>query len=154
MDIVGMYAGFMIAVLNVVLLGSIVYMRWKVGTMRAWLSTTGMVFASGLERQKTTDRSGYEREVDIPVVHYSYQVGGQLYESTRVTFGPEPLEAGKEVPTVRYPTGAQVTVFYDPQNPREAVLERKAPLQAALWLILGLMDFMICLASVWGKFQK
>jgi hypothetical protein len=44
----------------------------------------------------------------------------------------------------RYPIGAQVMVFYDPQNPSDAVLERKAPAQWILWLVLAIMDLMLC----------
>jgi hypothetical protein len=44
----------------------------------------------------------------------------------------------------RYPAGAQVMVFYNPQNPSEAVLETKAPAQWIMWLVLVIVDVMLC----------
>ncbi len=153
MDLSTLYGVFVLLVLNVVFLGSILYLNRRAATINRWPSTMGMVFNSGMEKRKI-EEDGHVHYVDCPIVHYSYEVKGQLYESTQVTIGPEVQEKGIESPIVRYPTGAQVMVFYNPRNPGEAVLERRAPLQGALWLIVGLMDFLICLALVWGKFQK
>ncbi len=144
---------FTIVGLNAAFLVGILYLNRKAAAINRWPSSMGMVFTSGMEKQKIKDH-GHVRYVDCPVVHYSYEVNGQLYESTQITIGPEVQEKGIASPIVRYPIGAQVMVFYNPRNPAEAVLERRAPLQGALWLIVGLMDFMICLALVWGKFQK
>lgn len=35
-------------------------------------------------------------------------------------------------------------VFYNPQNPPDAVLERKAPAQWLMWFILILFDCILC----------
>ncbi len=145
---------FVLLVFHVALLSGILYLNRKAAAINRWPSTMGMVFTSGMERQKTKDEHGHVEYVDIPVVHYSYQVNGQLYESTETTIGPEMAEKGIPSPIVRYPTGAQVTVFYNPRKPAEAVLERRTPLQGLLWFMLGLMDFTICLVLVWGKFHK
>jgi hypothetical protein len=35
-------------------------------------------------------------------------------------------------------------VFYNPQDPSDAVLEKKAPAQWLLWLVLVVTDVMLC----------
>ena len=44
----------------------------------------------------------------------------------------------------RYTVGVQVMVFYNLQNPSEAVLERKAPAQWIMWLLLAVFDCALC----------
>lgn len=64
------------------------------------------------------------------IVKYAYTVMGQTYESDKLSTadlsglkltGPE--SSAKQV-TKQYPKGLQVNVYYDPQNPAQAVLER------------------------------
>lgn len=51
---------------------------------------------------------------------FSYEVGGQVYRSRRVSVGPVDTQALAR----RWERGAQVTVYYDPHDPRAAVLIR------------------------------
>ncbi len=45
----------------------------------------------------------------------------------------------------RYPAGAQVMVFYDPQKPSDAVLERNMPAHIKwMWVALVLTDLFLC----------
>ena len=52
------------------------------------------------------------------------------------------IGAGKVA--ARYPVGAHVQVFYDPQKPSEAFLEKKAHGQILMWIILVILDFSLC----------
>ena len=79
-----------------------------------------------------------------PAVQYSYQAVGQAYEGSRIAPGPEVGGSGAGKVVARYPAGAQVMVFYNPQNPSDAVLERKAPAQWLMWFILILFDCVLC----------
>ena len=65
-------------------------------------------------------------------------IGGELAP------GPEVGGTGARKVVARYPAGAQVMVFYNPQNPSEAVLERKAPAQWLMWLLLVVFDCSLC----------
>jgi hypothetical protein len=58
-------------------------------------------------------------------VKYAYQVGGRDYRSTRLYVGRPVLGGSKMAQDIlaRYPTGASVSVFYNPANPAEAMLE-------------------------------
>ncbi len=72
--------------------------------------------------------SEYHME-EFPMVVYEYEVGGTKYLSNRVraqdASGPTLGGALYANPLLkRYPKGATVTVYYNPQNPKESALER------------------------------
>jgi len=126
-------------ILNIVFLTIIFFMRRRMATVSQWPATMGNVIMSTVERRSSED--GY---TDYPVVQYSYQVGGQAYQSYKLAPGPEMGGTGARKVIAKYPAGAQVMVFYDPRNPAEAVLERKAPAQWLMWLILAIFDVTLC----------
>jgi len=130
---------FVLFILNVIFLAIIFFMRKRMATVSKWPSTMGNVMMSTIERRSTSD--GY---TDYPVVQYSYQVGGQPYQSTKLAPGPEIGGTGARKVVAKYPASAQVMVFYDPQNPSDAVLERKAPAQWLMWLLLVIFDCALC----------
>lgn len=90
---------------------------------QAWQSTTGTVLMSSVQ-------SGYSggHHSTYPVVVYQYEVSGQRYQSQRIKAGEQFINvriAGQAEATVqKYPIGLTVTVYYNPSNPAEAVLER------------------------------
>lgn len=76
---------------------------------------------------------------------YTYSVGGQPYVSSRVSPGME--VGGTSAPGViaKYPVGSQVKVYYNLQNPSEAVLEINTPASVKiLWLVLAIFNLMLC----------
>jgi hypothetical protein len=132
--------GFVFVILNVIFLVIIFFMRRKMAAVRQWPSTMGTVNASYLDRRSSSE-GGY---TNYPVVHYSYQVSGQAHQGTKIAPGMEVGGTGAGKVVARYPAGAQVMVFYNPQNPSEAVLETRAPAQWILWLILIVFDIALC----------
>ena len=133
--------GFFFLVLHVIFLGIIFFMRRRMAAVSQWPSTMGTVHASCLERRRSSNNGG---STNYPVVQYSYQVGGQAYPGTRLAPGPEVGGTGAGKVVARYPAGAQVMVFYNPENPSDAVLETKAPAQWIMWLILIIFDVALC----------
>ena len=131
---------FVLLILNVVFLGIIYFMRRKMAAVSQWPSTMGTVMASSIEWRSSSDSGS----TAYPVVQYSYQVNGQAYQSSKLAPGPEMGGTGAQKVVARYPSGAQVLVFYNPQNPSEAVLERKAPAQWLMWLLLVVFDCSLC----------
>ena len=132
--------GFVLLILNAVFLGIIFFMRRKMAVVSQWPSTMGTVNTSYLERRSSSEGGS----TNYPVVQYSYQVSGQTYHTTKLAPGPEVGGTGAGKVVARYPVGAQVMVFYNPQNPSEAVLERKAPAQWLMWLLLIVFDCALC----------
>jgi hypothetical protein len=143
---------FVLFILNAVFLGIIFFMRRKMAAVSQWPSTMGTVIHSYLE-QRSSSEGGY---TNYPVVQYSYQVAGQSYQSTRLTPGPEVGGSGAGKVVARYPAGAQVMVFYNPQKHSEAVLERKAAAQWVMWLILIVFDLALCgvIPILWWALQQ
>jgi uncharacterized protein DUF3592 len=143
--------GFVLLLLNVIFLVILFFMRRKMAAVSQWPSTMGSVIMSTLDRRSSDD--GY---TDYPLVQYSYQVGGQAYQGMKIAPGPEVGGSGAGKVVARYPAGAQVMVFYNPQNPSEAVLETKAPAQWILWLILIIFDCALCgvIPIIWWSMNQ
>ena len=131
--------GCVLVILNVIFLAIIFATRRKMIAVQSWSSAMGTVLASYLERRSSSDGS-----TNYPVVQYSYQVGGQMYQGAKIAPGMEVGGTGAGKVVNRYPQGAQVMVFYDPNNPSDAVLEKKAPAQWLMWLLLVIFDVMLC----------
>ena len=132
--------GFVLIILNAIFLAIIFFLRRKMAAVSQWPSTMGTVNSSYLERRSSSEGGS----TNYPVVQYSYQIGGQSYQSSKLAPGPDVGGTGAGKVVARYPVGAQVMVFYNPQNPSDAVLERKAPAQWLMWLLLIVFDCALC----------
>ncbi len=88
-----------------------------------WPVTRGTILSSSIQVLRT----GTSRR-EVPLVRYSYQVGLQMYQGSRIRADDEVHDASsggraREVLT-RYPVGSSVQVFYDPADPARSALER------------------------------
>jgi hypothetical protein len=121
----------LIGAIGVVLLVAGFVMARTPGKSSHWPTTTGQILASTINYRR---RSGSGHS-PYPLVMYVYQVEGQTYQSQRIYFGG--VVGGSVMTGVikKYPVGAQVPVYYDPQNPADAVLERSIPMAKFLGLI-------------------
>jgi hypothetical protein len=144
--------GFVFLILNVIFLAVLFFTRRRMAAVRQWPSTMGTVNTSYLERRSSSE-GGY---TNYPVVHYSYQVSGQAHQGTKIAPGMEVGGTGAGKVVARYPAGAQVMVFYNPQNPSDAVLETKAPAQWILWLLLIVFDIALCgvIPIIWWSMSR
>jgi hypothetical protein len=86
--------------------------------------------------------SSADDELDVdtfsPKVRYSYTVGATEYSSERIAFGYGKTfnsESAALASIQKYSQGSLVTVYYNPENPDEAVLERKNERQ--IWGVVG-----------------
>jgi hypothetical protein len=91
----------------------------------SWPATTGRIVESRVEPKTLPGDRPTIRFA--PRIAYEYSVDGRAYRSGRVAFGDvfwslAPQAARAKV--ARYPRGAQVTVYFNPRRPQEAVLER------------------------------
>jgi hypothetical protein len=77
-------------------------------------------------------------ETYSPKLRYSYTVAGTEYSSDRIAFGYGKTfnsESAALASIQKHSQGSMVTVFYNPENPNEAVLERKNERQ--IWGLAG-----------------
>ncbi|HSO11620.1 MAG TPA: DUF3592 domain-containing protein [Anaerolineales bacterium] len=135
---------FSTLIVDGILLGIIFITRRKVAQASNWPSTMGTVTFSTVEVRRSSEGSSY-----YPVVHYTYQVMGQPHQGNKIMPGPAVGGSGAHKVVERYPAGAQVMVYYDPDNPSDAVLERGMPGHIKwLWVALILTDLFLCGLSV------
>lgn len=128
-------------IISAILLGIILSSQIAASKAKNWQSTTGTILMSMLEAR----RGNKGHYVNYPVVVYHYRVGGASYESRKVSPGMEWGGTGAGKVVERYPTGSQVTVYYNPENPAEALLERKAPSAMIwLWVVLVIVNVFLC----------
>lgn len=94
------------------------YEGWQT---ESWPSTTGRITAHEIDR--STDSDG---DTDYtPILRYSYTVAGQRFTGTRIavmsqTYGTEPAAQAK---LDQYPIESQHSVYYNPDDPAQSVLE-------------------------------
>ena len=82
-----------------------------------WPHTRGTVLSATVQVGSNT-RSRHE----APLVVYAYQVNGQMFQGHRVRTNGTTDNASETL--ARYPAGASVIVYYDPDDPANSALER------------------------------
>ena len=107
---------------------------------KKWPRTSGTVTAAAVEK---LPQHWWRYRAAL---QYSYRVGGKDYQSSRVFWGGNEGREKHMASVVKtYPAGGKVRVFYDPENPAEAVLDpiqhtgsRQVALYALAMITLGL----------------
>ena len=112
-----------------------------------WPTVLGIVTRSEIERRESSDEDGTSYSY-TPNIEYEYQVGGQNYSSKQVAFGGF-SGTGSQKPAekvvYKYPLNDSVSVYYNPANPHEAVLEQKLGSGAKGALIGGIILIVVSL---------
>ena len=111
-----------------------------------WPVTQGVVLVSEAQMDP---RGRY-----LPSVRYRYSVAGRVYIGQRIAIGPQ-ASGGKEraeILAAFYPVGKDISVFFNPERPDEAVLavERMAE---GVWLMFTFVPLMLILATIITYFQ-
>jgi hypothetical protein len=117
-------AGGMLFVVAGIAFAFIGYTSYQSGMeSKNWPVANGSVIQSKIEKRTETTGTGTSKRKVVKsyaVVKYTYAVGNRDYQSSRITFG-QSKDAYKTVS--RYPKGKNIQVYYDPENPAQAVLE-------------------------------
>ncbi len=130
------------ALIGAGLLAGYYWGRKKAQASLSWPHTQGKVLESYVRQDTREDfEDNTTTVVYFPEVRYGYTVNGEEYVGRQISFGgvpggTRPSLAQKVVD--RYPEGAEVTVYYNPDKPSEAVLEHGAP-SSALLVIGGIL---------------
>lgn len=121
--------------------------RKKADASQSWHSTSGQILEARVDRSTHTDSDGDTSNSYTPKVEYSYEIAGASYHGKKISFGLaqgyNSAHKAQEI-IARYPLSRQVIVYYDPANPSDAVLERKAGsftttmILGIIFLVLGL----------------
>jgi uncharacterized protein DUF3592 len=100
--------------------------RRRVAASQAWPAAQGQIAAASLHSYTRSDSDGNDTTYYEPKIEYAYTVGGQPLTGKRVAFGAaaSTSRARAEQIVSRYAPGAAVAIYYNPERPQEAVLER------------------------------
>ncbi len=115
-----------------------------------WKSIEGVIdsstIVSGIREVRENNRTRRYKEYAVAVA-YHFSVDGKIIQGHRIRFGDAVYDApdAAERDTALYPTGKSVTVYVNPDNPNECLLEREMgsgafalPALGVLFLIVGL----------------
>jgi hypothetical protein len=103
---------------------------------QAWPTVDGVITRSSVEHSS----SARTATVYYLNVQYRYSVGEQSYTGDNVTprlSATMSLVEANDLISGRYAVGQQVKVYYDPQNPSDAVLQPGIVGEAWLMIVLG-----------------
>ncbi|MBN2533018.1 MAG: DUF3592 domain-containing protein [Spirochaetales bacterium] len=113
---------FIFLVVGIIFLCIVIFVHTSSLQTFSWEITDGLILsASIIQRLDSDNQIEY-----YPEVSYSYSIEGKEYRSTRISLFQVGNGTKSEAATIvnRYPTGKNITVYYDPQNPGNAVLVR------------------------------
>lgn len=149
--------------------GNALIERQTAAASRNWPAVQGRVVSSEVVVASQTSGGGTRRTSYRALIKYSYQVGTARFESVRVSFMGWGSSAGTmqrsdksaaRSDANRYPRGAEVKVFYNPQDPSEAVLEpgashhnRNALIGSSAALV-GVIVFLLVFRTLIAKFFR
>jgi hypothetical protein len=108
--------------------GKILYKMRDLRREAAWPSAQGSIVRSESKAVKKKRGDDPTTVGTAPLIEYVFSVGGLEYRGRRIGTG-EISASSSEVGAVleRYRMGRSVPVFYNPENPKDAVLERNPP---------------------------
>jgi hypothetical protein len=116
--------------------GIIIYLRIATNAVKNWPSVPGKVTTSRVSYKSSSDKTDA-----TPFITYVYDVDGKTYKEGGISPGvltlSDKMDAEKVV--ARYPRGSVVTVYYNPKNPSQAVLEKNS--QAQIGGMYGILIF-------------
>jgi hypothetical protein len=93
----------------------------------SWSQAYGRIVKSEIEARRHRFGDDAEKLENAPAVEYEFEAGGRKIRGSRIGIGDDSGGENTEATLARYPVGATVTVYYDPDDPRDCVLERKGP---------------------------
>ncbi|MBT3200647.1 MAG: DUF3592 domain-containing protein [Phycisphaerales bacterium] len=120
-----------------------VNMLAKANASSAWPSVKGKIVASDVKKSTSSRKRSKGRRKSTKyraIIKYEYTVAETKHTGNQVSFGGSStsMSAAKAVAS-RYPKGADVDVYYDPENPDEAVLETGTSASTYIPLGVGLV---------------
>lgn len=120
-----------------------------------WRVTQGEIITSAISTTAThtsDDDSDYTANIT-----YRYKVGAKDYEGHRVRFGSPSRISGMQAEglTGKYPVGAKISIYYDPERPSKSVLEPKnrnsVAALVALFVVFTMITAVLVSHAIAGK---
>lgn len=129
------------------------YQAFASSATRSWPTATGRVLASKVSQKNNDVKYG-----STPDVTYAYEIDGKKYKGKTILRGGISSRGRKYSTQVvaRYPKDAEVTVYYNPQNPSETCLERYSLVNAPewKWLATGMLTLPLVAVLVYLRMGR
>ncbi|MBI9050111.1 MAG: DUF3592 domain-containing protein [Anaerolineaceae bacterium] len=112
---------------------------------RDWPTIEGQVTQAMVDMSIDRDEDGSSSRKYAPLVIYTYAILGREYTSDQVAFGSKwrYTSRAKAESKLRYQSGEQVIVYYNPENPTQTVLEPGAVGGAWGTLLIGIVFIIV-----------
>ncbi len=125
-----------IFILTALLAGATAIKDWRrYRESENWIPAAAQIISGNISVQRGSKNTSY-----VVIIRYAYAVLGINYESGQFSFGSEgtgyDTRKRAEKVIAQYPAGSQATIYYDPNNPQQAVLERKYDSTGAILAII------------------
>lgn len=115
----------LISIIGLWVVSSVFLSRKRADASQSWAGVRGKVIDSHVQEKETNDYDGNTHTSYSAKVCYRYAVGGEEFTGSRIAFGVKPTnKAATSEIVAKYPVDTAVMVYYDPEKPQEAVLER------------------------------
>ncbi|WP_395749885.1 DUF3592 domain-containing protein [Prosthecobacter sp.] len=141
-----------ISIVPFLILVLMIYVTRRVKKAEAWIEGRARITQSKVEVEHHRFVGDTTKVRNLPCVAYDFNVGGKVFHGDRISVGIAPADNVDQV-LKRYAVGAEVPVFYDPENPTDCVLERKPPVSlGCLWTgaAIVLLVYAVVVASFWN----
>ncbi|HXZ44399.1 MAG TPA: DUF3592 domain-containing protein [archaeon] len=126
-------------------------------SMADWARTEGHIISSSVESIQYGS-SLITSPTYRALIVYEYRSGEMVFHGTRLSFGDHAFRQAADAQAVvnRYPVGRAVTVYYNPFNVTESVLEPGSPWQPYVALGIGGLFILvgICLAVFMRRLMR
>ncbi len=121
---------------------------------RQWPLARGVIVSSRILREHSSPSNNAQVNRIVgdhqykPEIAFEYSVLGVKYISNKVSFGDYSSNSPRhaESVTARYPEGKAVNVFYNPDNPEDAVLENTGGF--GVWLLCFVGLFLLAISAL------
>lgn len=110
-----------------------------------WQAVDGVVESVSVKTRHSHTKHGGRRTTYSPDVEYSYSVGGKQFKNNDISKMPvfsSFYEDAKRQADV-YSHGQKIQVFYNPENPRESLLNTEIPLTSYLFALFPLISVFV-----------
>jgi hypothetical protein len=137
---------------------------------QSWPTARGKIVRSELIAKHHRFAGEPETVENAPAVEYEFSADVGHYRGSRIGIGDDSGGANSEATLARYPLGAEVTVYYDPNDPKNCVLERDGPFHAsataqgataaapqrisAARVVLALVQAALLIGAIWWLFAR
>ncbi|MCK5242409.1 DUF3592 domain-containing protein [bacterium] len=146
--------GIIIAGLGFLLFGIQSFQKTKASVN--WPSAPASITKSATQQHTSMGHEGNNRQIitsEVAIIEYTYAVGRATFTSNQIALGEQKREDTQRLLS-EYPIHKQLRAYYNPNNPRNAVLEPGVLSGNFFFLAFGIIICLIGLFYALGAFRK